>query len=265
MRIKDQITYATGQKNEFGREIKILEPTVIIIDSISTVITDTFSINNEKEIAEAKQLQGNSEGMRTAKGIRGFFRDILPLCKEANIIIYAVNHITDNVQMSMFGGPKKQQNFLKQEEAIPGGKMMLYAPFNIIKLVSKSSDYFEEKTDGFNGHMIMVEPVKSSCNQSGNDSRGVSFELVFDYKNGIDSLHSLIIYGKEKGLIEGNKPRMKFVGDPSFTFAFKELDKEVNEKPIWESIQKFIIPELKTHLSFIEPESIKFDERSLIH
>ena len=43
----------------------------------------------------------------------------------------------------------------------------------------------------------------------------------------------------------------------------KELDKEVNTKPIWESIKKYIIPKLAIHLPFVEPDSNGFDERSL--
>ena len=109
----------------------------------------------------------------------------------------------------------------------------------------------------------MFEPIKSSSNQSGNDSKGISFEMVFNYKYGFDSLRSLIIYGIEKGIIDGNKLRLKFKEDTSFTFTFKDIYNEVNDKPIWESIKKYIIPELETHLSFIEPELIQFDSRSM--
>jgi hypothetical protein len=85
--------------------------------------------------------------------------------------------------------------------------------------------------------------------------------MVFSYKDGFDSLRSLILYAKEKGIIEGNKPRMKFKDDPSFTFSFKGIHQEKNEKPIWECVKKYILPELETHLSFVEPN--KFDDRQL--
>ena len=65
----------------------------------------------------------------------------------------------------------------------------------------------------------MVEPIKSSSNQSGNNSKGVSFELVFSFKHGFDPLKSLILYGKERGLIEGNKTRMS-TQIPFFSIAF---------------------------------------------
>ena len=87
--------------------------------------------------------------------------------------------------------------------------------------------------------------------------------MVFSYKYGFDPLRTLIIYAKDRGLLEGNKTRYKFKDDPSFTFSFKEINKEKKEKPIWENIKKFVIPTLREHLSFIEPEDILFDERSM--
>lgn len=258
---REELLVGTGKVDEFGKEIRILPPTVVIFDSVSNIIPDGFSVNNAKDMAEVEKLRGNMAGARDAKTIRGFLRDISPLLKGGNIIIYAINHINSNVQISMFSGPQKQMNFLKPDESIPGGKALFYNSFNLPKLISKPSDDFTEATDGFNGHMVMIEPVKSSSNQSGNNSKGISFDLVFSYKNGFDSLRSLILYGKEKGLIEGTKPRLKFVGDPSFTFAWKDLNREKDEKPIWECVKKFILPELETHLSFVEP--VAFDERSM--
>jgi len=263
MKNKDILMISTGQKNEFGKEISVMTPSIFIIDSLSQVITSTFSVDSNKEILGAQGLRSNMEGARDAKTLRGFFKDVLSLCKDANIIIYAINHINDNIQTSSFGPPKKQQMFLKQDESIPGGQAQFFNAFNFIKLIAKPADSFTDSIDGFAGHMIMFEPIKSSSNQSGNDSHGVSFDMVFSFKHGFDSLRSLIVYGKEKGIIEGNKLKYKFGGDNSFTFSFKNIDTEINEKPIWESIQRFILPELQTHMSFIEPESIKFDPRSL--
>ena len=39
--------------------------------------------------------------------------------------------------------------------------------------------------------------------------------------------------------------------------------KEKDEKPIWENLKKFVIPTLNEHLSFIEPNEVKFDQRSM--
>lgn len=261
MKLKKDIMIDSGLTDEFGERIMMFPPTCILIDSITTVINETFSPDSAKEVADAEKMRGNTEGARDAKTLKGFFKDILPLCKEANIIVYGINHINTNMSMNAFIPVAKQQNYLKQDESIPGGKTMLYYPHNILKLTAKPSDDFSEESDGFAGHMVMIEPIKSSSNQSGNNSKGLSFELVFSHKDGFDSLRSLIMYGKEYGIIEGNKTRMKFKDDDSFTFNFKNLYKEKNEKPIWEDIKKYIIPHLDTHLSYIEPDEREFDER----
>lgn len=263
MKLKKDIMVNSGFKDEFGKDIMIFPPTVIIIDSITTVLNETFSPDSAKEASDAEKMRGNTEGARDAKTLKGFFKDILPLCKEGNIIVYGINHINTNMSMNAFIPVAKQQNFLKQDESIPGGKTMLYYPHNIIKLTAKPSDDFSEDSDGFKGHMVMVEPIKSSSNQSGNNSKGLSFEMVFSQKDGFDSLRSMIIYGKEYGLIEGNKSRMKFKDDDSFTFSFKNIYKEKNEKPIWESLKKFVFPNLDTHLPYLEPGEREFDDRSL--
>ena len=261
MKLKDQLYVNTGFKDEFNKDIWIYEPTVIIIDSITTVLNETFNPDSAKEASDAEKMRGNTEGARDAKSLKGFFKDILPLCKEANIIVFGINHINQNMSMNAFIPVAKQQNYLKQDESIPGGKTMIYYPFNIVKLTAKPSDDFTEESDGFAGHIVMIEPIKSSSNQSGNNSKGVSFEMVFSHKYGFDSLRTILNYGRSYGMIEGNKTRMKFKDDPSFTFSLKTLNTDRKEKPIWECVNKFIVPQLKEHLSFIDPTEIEFDSR----
>ena len=263
MKLKDQLTVKSGFKDEFGRDVMILEPTVVLIDSITTVLNETFNPESAKEAADAEGLRTNTEGARDAKTLKGFFKDIIPLCKEANIIVYGINHINSNMSMNAFVPVAKQQNYLKQDESIPGGKTMIYYPFNIVKLTAKPSDDFTEDGDGFAGHMVMVEPIKSSSNQSGNNSKGISFELVFSHKEGFDNLRSMVMYGRDHGLIEGNKARLKFRDDPNCSFTWRGIDREKNEKPIYENIKKFIIPTLTQHLPFVEPSELEFDNRSL--
>ena len=263
MKLRKELMVDSGFKDEFNRPIMIFPPSVVIIDSITTVLSTTFSPDNSKEASDAEKMRGNTEGARDAKSLKGFFKDVLPLCKEANIIIYAINHLNSNMSMNAFIPTAKQQNYLKQDESIPGGKTMIFYPFNIVKMVAKPSDDYTEESDGFAGHMVMIEPIKSSSNQSGNNSKGISFQMAFSYKYGFDPLRSLVFYAKDKGLIEGNKTRMKFRDDPSFTFSLKDIDKEKNTKPIWESLKKFVVPTLNEHLSFIEPDNVRFDDRSL--
>ena len=265
LKIGDALKVTTPYYDEFKRPIRIYQPTVIIIDSLATVLSETFNPESSKDAAEAEKMRSNTDGARDAKTLRGFLKDILPMCKEANILIYGINHINQNMAMNAFLPVAKQQNFLKQDESIPGGRALIYSAQNIIKLVARTSDSFTEETDGFNGYMVLIEPVKSSSNQSGNTSKGISFELVFSQKTGFDSLRSLILYGRDVGKIVGNKPKMKFVDDDSFTFSWKNLYTEINDNPIIENINKFVVPTLSNHLSFIDPAERTFDARMLMY
>ena len=259
MRLKDKLLITLEETDEFNNPIKIFEPTVVIIDSITTVLSETFNPDNSREASEAEKMRSNTEGARDAKTLKGFFKDILPICKEANIIVFAINHININMSMNSFTPVAKQQNYLKQDESIPGGKTMLYYPNNIIKLTAKTGDSFDDEADGFAGHIVMVEPLKSSSNQSGNNSKGISFEMVFAQKYGFDSVRSLILYGRDHGLIEGNKNRLKFKGDDSFTFNWKDLNKEMKDKPIWKNIKKYVIPDLDQYLPYTKLEETDYD------
>lgn len=263
VKLKDKLMVETPYKDEFQRPIKIYQPTVIIIDSLASVLKEVFNPESAKEVAEAEKMRSNTDGARDAKTLKGFLNDVIPLCKETNITIYGINHINQNMAMSAFQPVAKQQNYLKQDESIPGGKSLIYYAQNIVKLVAHPSDKFTEDVDGFNGYMVMLEPIKSSSNQSGNNTYGISFELVFSQRGGFDSLRSLILYGRDNGLIEGNKPKMKFRDDPSFTFSWKNLNNEIAEKPIWECVNKFIVPTLSNKLSFLDPIERQFDMRSL--
>ncbi len=261
VRDKEHMYIDSGFKDEFGKPVMIYQPTVIIIDSITTVLNETFSPDSNKDVKDAEAMRSNTEGARDAKTLKGFFKDVLPLCKEANIIIYGINHINQNMSMNAFLPVAKQQNFLKQDEIIPGGKTMIYYPYNIIKLTAKPSDDFTMEGDGFAGYMVMVEPIKSSSNQSGNNSKGISFNMVFSQKYGFDALRSMIMYGRDRGLIEGNRARLKFKDDPDTVFSMKTLYKDIHEKPIWEDINKYVTPTLKENLPFIDPTECEFDPR----
>ena len=143
MKLRAELTVNSGFKDEFNRDVTILQPTVDIIDSMTTVMSETFSPDSTKDAADAEKMRSNTEGARDAKTLKGFFKDILPLCKEADIIVYGINHLNTNMSMGITP-VARQQNYLKQEESIPGGKTMLYYPFNIIKLTAKPSDDFTD-------------------------------------------------------------------------------------------------------------------------
>lgn len=112
MKINDRASYEydTGLTDYFGNPIYKLEPTVYILDSLAM-------LTPEKYVAE-DELSGQMSATATAKLNSQIFKSITPLLKAANIILFVINHINEDV--SITGMPKKTSlSYLKQGETLP--------------------------------------------------------------------------------------------------------------------------------------------------
>lgn len=106
--------YKTGKKNEFGEEIEMFEPTVIILDSIAT-ITMGLNENDKKDLAKLEEIGTQTDRMRLTGEIGRFFNEILPYLRTANIILIAINQIKTNPNMGIVKSPAEIL-YLKQDE-----------------------------------------------------------------------------------------------------------------------------------------------------
>ena len=107
--------YKTGKKNEFGDEIELFVPTVIILDSIAT-ITMGFNENDKKELQKLEEIGSQTDRMRLTGEIGRFFNEILPYLRTANISLIAINQIKTNPGMGIVKSPAEIL-YLKQDEA----------------------------------------------------------------------------------------------------------------------------------------------------
>ena len=112
----EQYTYKTGKLNEFGEEIELFEPTVIILDSIAT-ITTSIEGSGEKSVEKMEEISSQTERMRLTGEIGRFFNEILPYIREANITLIAINQIKTNPGMGIVKSPAEIL-YLKQDEAL---------------------------------------------------------------------------------------------------------------------------------------------------
>lgn len=110
--------YKTGKLNEFGEEIELYEPTVIILDSIAT-ITMSLNENDKKELAKLEEIGTQTDRMRLTGEIGRFFNEILPYIRTANITLIAINQIKTNPNMGIVKSPSEIL-YLAQDEALPG-------------------------------------------------------------------------------------------------------------------------------------------------
>jgi hypothetical protein len=131
---------------------------------------------------------------------------MVPLCREANIIMLLINHITMDINTGFL--PKKSElAYLKQGEHISGGKSLTYIQNNIFRLDIKSKLKPEEGF-GITGSVVNVDIVKSRTNKS---SRARCF-MVFNQEIGYDSDLSMLLLLKENKILEGSGAYLKLPG-----------------------------------------------------
>ena len=202
--------YDTGMIDDRGNPIYKFEPTIFIVDSVKMVLS--------KKNAEAEETTNMSAAVN-AKANSEYYTKMVPLCREANIIMLLINHITTDINTGFL--PKKSElPYLKQGEHISGGKSLTYIQNNIFRLDIKSK-LKEEEGMGIHGSIVNIDIVKSRTNIS---SRANCF-LVFDQKNGYDSDLSLLLLLKENKILEGTGAYLKLPGyDKKFSQKqFKEV------------------------------------------
>lgn len=112
----NQYKYKTGKKNEFGEEIEMYEPTVLIIDSIAT-ITMELDGGDAKTLEKLEEVSTQTDRMRLTGEIGRFFNEVLAYLREANITLIAINQIKTNPGMGIVKSPAEIM-YLKQDEAL---------------------------------------------------------------------------------------------------------------------------------------------------
>ena len=240
--------YKTGVKDEFGQEIEAYYPTVIILDSIAT-ISMGLNENDKKELAELEKVASQTDRMRLTGEIGRFFTDILPYLRTANIILIAINQIKINPQMGIVKSPAEIL-YLKQDEALPGGRAPQFYAHILLKFVAVGSEKYTEEENGFDGFGVRAEIIKSRTNQAGQ-----VVPLVYDKVRGVDSLRSTINFAKEAGLTGGNKNSFYFTSDKDRKFSLVHVHEAFKEDPsLFKLMYDTVIPVLQGRLSAVEED-----------
>lgn len=235
MKNKQFLLQDTGEVDDQNQPIKLMPPTIVFLDSLQDVIEKEYNVDDKKWVEDSKELRGNMYGAQSAKTIRGLLTDILPMLKEANIILLAIAHKTSNMSLNPFSGVKKQFQYGSNDERISGGSAVEFNASSVINLsglVSEDSR-FHEDTDGFEGNTVLFEPTKSSTNESGNQKTGLGFHIIIDKRReGVDNVRTLIEFLKQKGRLKGNKAGFRVTdtsGEPiSEKFTWKKCYEDFN-------------------------------------
>lgn len=185
---REKLSYDTGLLDDLGRPIIKLIPTPYILDSLAMLMPETYSDESE--------LSGQMAATAAAKTNTRLLKMLVPMLKEANIMLILINHINQKVELNAFARTKSQVAYLKPDETMPGGNAAIYLANNIMRL-----DDTKLKLDqGFriSGSIITLELVKSRTNCAGR-----KVDLIFCQETGFDADLSMYILLKNAGLIEG--------------------------------------------------------------
>lgn len=247
---KELYRYKTGKVNEFGEEIELYEPTVIILDSIAS-ITNGLNMNVKKDAEKMQEIGTQTDRMRLTGEIGRFFNEILPYLRTYNIILIAINQIKTNPNMGVVKSPAEIL-YLSQDEALPGGKTPQFLAHILIKFVAVGGEKYTYDEHGFDGFGVKLNIVKSRTNQAGQ-----TFPLIYDKVRGMDSLRSSVHYAKEIGILGGNKNGYYLNGDKEHKFTLKDMHKDFREnRELYKVLYGNIIPVLENRLSTISPEEM---------
>lgn len=221
----------SGLLDEFGDPIWIYIPTILIIDSLPSITIKGKNLKNRKtedETAIIQDIAGQKDDMqanRIAKAISRFYKQMLPMVKRYNFIVFVINHINKKIETgAMPTAP--QTMYLKMDEAIPCGFAPLYYAHNIFKIVVDEK-FFVEKGFPVDGFRARVEFLKSRSNKAGK-----SCNLIYDQANGFNPYLSLYDYlEKDMDLIGGRNPYRFIKGFEDTKFDARDFETAVKENP----------------------------------
>lgn len=224
--------YDTGRRDFLGKPILKLEPTIYIIDSIAMLMP--------KNYVEDDEMAGKSMGAASALVASNVFKMIIPLLGEANIILFGINHILEDVQMTMI--PKKNPvPWLKQGERIPKGRTATFLANNIVRLDNAGKLKPEE------GYHVSGQIVEASFVKSRSSGTKAPTRLIFDFANGFDPYLSLLETMKYNKLLYGGGASLAVDPEKTFKFSLGNFREKISTNPDFKlAFMQQVVPFLKS-------------------
>lgn len=176
--------------DQTGKLKKILPPTVLLVDSIATMLPEKIG-ENEGEIS------GQMLATQAAKMNTQLVKRLTQICSEGNIIVIYINHINQKVETGVTP-TQASINYLKQDETLSGGLAIQYLTDTLIKIIT-SSKLDESKTYQIKGFEAKIELVKSRTAAAGR-----SITMVYNQMEGFDDELSMLEFLKSNNMLKGS-------------------------------------------------------------
>ena len=215
MENREEYEYDTGLCTSRGEKIYKLQPSIYILDSLALLTPDKYT--------EEDELSGQMSTTAAAKANAQLFRRIVPLLKSANIMLFVVNHITQNIDINPMAKKKAQLSYLKQDESLPGGKTPIYLS-NLLIRFDDNTKLKDTEGLGIAGNIVDLTLLKSRTSNVGK-----SVPLVFDHKRGFDPELSLLQLLKDMKLINGAGAYLYFKDRSDLKFSQKQFKDKLVE------------------------------------
>lgn len=232
-----------GIKDEDGNIIKVLVPSVVIIDSLAMMMPED-NLNEE-------EIQGSMAITGIAKVNSQMAKRMLQIANRANIIVIFINHITQAISLAT--PVAADVNYLKQGEAISGGKTMMYCVDTLLKITA-GTKLEADKLWGIKGFEAKVEICKSRHAPAGR-----STNMIYDQVNGFRNDLSMLDYIKQCGALKGNGMAYYIDGHDEYKFKLSNYKEKFDTIP---EFRNLVISTAKTLMkaSIKESDNIRIEE-----
>ena len=247
--------YNVGRKDIFGKDIVLLQPTIVLLDSLPMLETKDFKTDSIDSI---------TAGGRKAIIIDQFYRKLTAICKPANILVIIINHLKDKPQLSPRDFSKPGLVYAKSNKNIPGGKAVLFLSHQLMYL--DRDTFLKEEEDGVDGYINKVSFWKTRTNKAGQ-----SCNLVFNQVKGYDKVMTLYQFAKENELVEGRNPKRYFKGQKETGPYFddrKIMDYlnggDAQAEDMLRSLATITKPELNKMLSVLDSSALEKIDNNMV-
>ena len=205
-----EFEYETGYLDYKGDPIYKLEPTCYILDS--------WALLRPQGLTEEETLSGQMSITASAKMNTEVLRRIIPMLKNANINLFIINHILQEVKINPYDTTPSQVRYLSPGERCPGGSTIMYLANTLIKLYDENL----KLNFGFDGAIISCKILKSRTNKAGN----VTY-LLYNQDTGYDPELSMYISLYKDKMVQASGSWMYFVGHPEVKFQQKAVKEKL--------------------------------------
>ena len=244
LKIKNkEFAYDTGYLDQNGDPIIIPQPTAVLIDSLPSMQT--------KDVEDQATLGSQTYNMRLAIAYNTFYKRLRPIIRDANITVFAINHIKEKPQMGFVKTQAKIQ-YLKPDESIPGGSGPIYYSQNLLRVIYRGK-YVKDK-HGFDGFLVEALNIKSKTNKS-----GTSVHLVFHAQRGFEPILTLLKMADDLDLIKGRNPYSYLSINPDHKFNTKDIDEILKD----ETLAKMLVESCQPYLMAMVGELVNFSDKDM--